>query len=305
MLRALSKAFILAGLLVGFGLFANTHTSFAQGAPTGIGDGCAESTNSLMNDAERTTVANLVQATSIPAASFSCQDVSSVPDNQRRTSCVSGLCPGSSSILCCIPSTGAALNVTGGSTSGPTGSGTVGQTGGVGRLALPSCVSDGNCELDDLVTMAVNFSNFLFGISGAIFLLIFVYAGFRLIFFAPDAGTVKEAKSMLVKATMGMIIIALAGVVVTYLYNGLRSGRTSGGESTQSANSGCSVGPDGQPSNFVCTAVTGIPGKTDYAAYSAALENHGCRPSPRTGTPLCSGSNYCCPPGTSDTYVAP
>ncbi|HPF95010.1 MAG: hypothetical protein KC582_02505 [Candidatus Magasanikbacteria bacterium] len=306
MLRALSKTFALSLAILGLGLFTNPQISLAQADPapasTGIGDGCGESTNSRMNNAERRTIANLVTP-EVPASAFSCRDVSSIPEAQRQASCVSGLCPGAATVMCCKPSIGASLNVTGGSDASSTGPSTTGQTGGVGRLALPSCVSDGNCGLDGMVTMAVNFSNFLFGISGAIFLLIFVYAGFRLIFFAPDAGTVKEAKSMLVKATTGMVIIALAGVATTYLYNGLRSGQVTGG-GAPTTSSACATREDGQPSGLTCVQISNVPRTTDYAAYSAALESMGCRPSPR-GQSLCTGAtNYCCPAGTPDTYVA-
>lgn len=151
--------------------------------------------------------------------------------------------------------------------------------------------------------MGVNFANFLFGISGAIFLLIFVISGFRYIFFAWDASAVKSAKDSLVKASIGMAIIALAGIATTFVYNNLRGGTDSG---TESRGNTCEEEVNGQPSGYTCQTVTGIPSKENYAEYSEALNRHGCRPSANNTSNLCPGdTSYCCQPGVANTYPAP
>lgn len=295
MLRALSKFSGLALVMAGLLFIGNVTPVSAQAA----GDGCAVATD--MTATERRQVANIATDAN-PAASFACQNISQLTDSDKRSKCVSGLCTGGDDIRCCIPGVGTAPTV-GGDTSGqPTSPGTVGQPGGVGRLALPACVSDGDCGLDDIVRMGVNFANFLFGISGAIFLLIFVVAGFRYIFFAWDAGAVKEAKSSLVKASIGMAIIALAGILTTFVYNNLRGGTNSG---TESRGSTCEEEVNGQPSGYTCQTVTGVPSKENYEEYTRALNALHCRPSARGTTNLCPGdTSYCCAPGVSPVYPA-
>lgn len=294
MLRASLK---LAGLTIMMaGLLFNVSMPKAFAQATGDGCGVAQS----LTDAQRTEVRNKARDMSTTPEAYACRNVANIGQSDRSNACVRGLCPSyGNSVLCCPGSLGAAPGTaTGGaSTDGP---GTTGQEGGIGRLALPSCVSNGDCGVDDLVTMAVNVANFLFGISGAIFLLVFVVAGFRLIFFAPDAGTVKEAKSSLVKATTGMIIIALAGIATTYVYDYLRGSSQSGTEARGETCIEEVPGSDTTPA-YSCQSVPGIPSKSDYDAYTAALERIGCRPSGRGTSNLCTGrTSYCCAPGAAE-----
>ncbi len=294
MLRALSKFSGLALVMAGLLFIGNVTPVSAQAT----GDGCG--TAASLTDAQKRQVQNKATAMSTTPEAYACRNVASISSSDRTRACVTGLCPDfGSSVLCCPGTLGAAPGT---DTSGqPTSAGTVGQTGGVGRLALPACVATGSCGLDDIVTMGVNFSNFLFGISGAIFLLIFVVAGFRYIFFAWDAGAVKEAKSSLVKASIGMAIIALAGILTTFVYNNLRGGTNSG---TESRGNTCEEEVPGQATGYMCQTVTGVPSKDNYPEYEAALNSLGCRPSSRS-TNLCPGdTSYCCPPGVSNVYPA-
>lgn len=292
MFSALSRFAGLTIMMAGLLFVAGTPATQAQS----LGDGCGSA--ATLTDTQRTEVQNKATAASTSAENFSCQNVANISSSAKSTKCVRNLCPQypSNDVLCCAPNTGVAPGSTG-ATGGASGPGTTGQAGGVGRLALPACVSDGNCELDDLVTMAVNFANFLFGISGAIFLLVFVISGFRLIFFATDAGSIKSAKDSLVKAATGMVIIALAGVLTTFVYNNLRGASNSGTERTGDTCSEEVKTPEGVP--YQCQNLSGIPSKNDYEAYSEELIRRGCQPSARNTTNLCSGSrSFCCPPNT-------
>lgn len=130
-----------------------------------------------------------------------------------------------SGVLCCAPNSGfpaaTPQNVcSGGAGAATTGSGAAGAAGGgiTGRIALPSCISNGRCSLDDILRTGASFANFLLELSGALFLLIFVYAGFRYLLALGNDTVVKSAKDMLRNAAIGMIIVIGASTMVRYIY---------------------------------------------------------------------------------------
>lgn len=157
---------------------------------------------------------------------MSCQNLSADVSGPVRTQrCITGACPGGTDRMCCMANTGADRGLTPGGTEPSTG----GSSGGSAlRLQLPACIQSGNCGLDDIIETGVNFANFLFGISGAIFLAIFVYAGFKYIFFASNSSEVSSAKGMLVNATIGIILMFGASALVTTVYNAFRAGSAGG-----------------------------------------------------------------------------
>lgn len=300
MKRALTFGPAIVIALAGI-LFATSNPVFAATAT--LGQVCGTNPpNTGGTPEEIQSVVAQAGTLGLQADAYTCQNTSQLSASDKQSKCVSGLCAGGANVLCCVPGIGTAPTVGGGESDAPAGPGTVGQEGGVGRLALPACVSDGKCGLDDIVRMGVNFANFLFGISGAIFLLVFVISGFRYIFFAWDAGAVKSAKDSLIKASIGMAIIALAGIATTFVYNNLRGGTDSG---TESRGATCEEEVTGEPTGYTCQPITGIPSKdANYGDYTAALNSLGCRPSSRETTNLCTGRTYCCRPGVSPVYPA-
>lgn len=170
-------------------------------------------------------------------STFSCQRVqggiSSAP-----TSCVSGGCPDypDRDVLCCAAGTGGAPGagtvVAPGSENAPT-------RPSAARFVLPDCTQEGDCELEDIVRTGVNFANFIFGISGAIFLAIFIYSGIEYLIFAQNSSKVQAAKRRLVDAAIGVGFIIFAGVLATFVYDAfLGSGRTEGPSSGEDSASG-------------------------------------------------------------------
>lgn len=124
---------------------------------------------------------------------------------------------------CCQPDYGALPGrppVTGTGTTAPTGAAP--SRGLAGRLGLPDCATThdpltaGKCTLDDIKTVAVNFANFLMGLAAAFFLAIFVWAGFRYIFFAYDSGVAGEARKTLTNAAIGMLLVLGAATIVRF-----------------------------------------------------------------------------------------
>ncbi len=109
-----------------------------------------------------------------------------------------------------------------------------------GMLGLPDCATShnpdiaGKCTLDDIKQVGVNFANFLMGLAAAFFLLIFVYAGCKYIFFAYDAGSAGEAQKMLTGAAIGMLLVLGAATIVRFVEN-----TATGGAPTAAAPSQC------------------------------------------------------------------
>lgn len=83
---------------------------------------------------------------------------------------------------------------------------------------VQACMRTGNCTLDHIVRTGAAFANFLFGISGAIFLLIFVYGGFLYLTAGGQADQVKKAQKMLVDATIGMVLMFGASTLIRFIH---------------------------------------------------------------------------------------
>lgn len=228
---------------------------------------CGEDANPRMTDARRTSLENISSDTGVAREDFSCQDVGDVSDTVVSGRCVTGLCPGAANIRCCVPGTGGRP----GGTEMDTGEEET--PGGVGipqRLILPACTETGDCDLDDIIQTGVNFANFLFGISGAVFLAIFVYAGILYLTAGGSTDRVGKAKRMLVQATIGMLLVVGAGIMVTFVHNAFRGGA---GDRCEQAHEG-----------FQCTELP----EEDL---DEEIRNRGCVRG------LCPGAenNVCCP----------
>jgi hypothetical protein len=253
-------------LVLALGLFlTNVPTTFAQ-----AGDGCATSPD--LTEEQQTAVRNIELADPANrAADMSCQNVSAdVPAGR----CITGACSGGANRRCCLPGTGASRGLGTEEPTAPARSG----GGGTLRLQLPACIESGNCGLDDIVETGVNFANFLFGISGAIFLAIFVYAGFKYIFFASNPSEANSSKGMLVNATIGIILMFGASALVTTVYNAFRAG-SSGGDARCTASF---------PANS-CQPLSA--NWEDVDARNAEIRDRSCQPG------LCGDDNrlVCCP----------
>lgn len=131
---------------------------------------------------------------------------------------------------CCPPGAGtppgrmpAATSPTNAAATTTTSTRSTSDPGIAGRLGLPPCAVShdpsiaGRCTLDDIKTVAVNFANFLMGLAAAFFLAIFVWAGFKYIFFAYDPGVAAEARKTLTGAAIGMLLVLGAATIVRFV----------------------------------------------------------------------------------------
>lgn len=156
-----------------------------------------------------------------------------VSTDQQRGQCVNVFCSDwGTDVMCCPPGVGTPPGSSAPSSSSDAGSTqstqsaptTPAHVGRSGKIPLPLCAlsSDplvaGNCTLDDLINVGVGFANFLMGLAAALFLAIFVYGGFRYIFFAYDSGAASQAKDMLKNSAIGMLIILGATVLIRFVH---------------------------------------------------------------------------------------
>lgn len=74
-----------------------------------------------------------------------------------------------------------------------------------------------NYTLDDLVQAGVNVANFIFGITGSLMLLFFVYAGHQFRTSMGNPEKINEAKATLTSAFIGVIIILAASILVRFI----------------------------------------------------------------------------------------
>ena len=84
---------------------------------------------------------------------------------------------------------------------------------------LPSCAQDaGGClQLNDLIQLGVNYGKFILGMSGALALVFFIWGGILILTSAGNDTRVKEGKTKLIAATIGLIIIFGSFTAVKFL----------------------------------------------------------------------------------------
>ncbi len=86
-----------------------------------------------------------------------------------------------------------------------------------GGMVLPPCVKDGSCTLDEIVQTGVNFANFLLGLSGALFFLIFLYGGGMYLASFGRSEYVDKGKKAIKGAVIGIIIVVSAWTMVRFI----------------------------------------------------------------------------------------
>jgi len=89
--------------------------------------------------------------------------------------------------------------------------------GKAGGLRLVACTKDGNCELKDIVQQGIYFADFLIGLSGALFLIAFIWGGAMYLLSFGREGWVSKGRDAMVKSSIGIVFIMLAWTIVTYV----------------------------------------------------------------------------------------
>ncbi len=93
--------------------------------------------------------------------------------------------------------------------------------GNSGGLKLVTCTKSGDCTIQDMVQQGIYFADFLIGLSGALFLIAFIWGGtMYLLSFGRDSWVTKGRDAM-VKSAIGIVFIMLAWTIVTYVASSL------------------------------------------------------------------------------------
>jgi hypothetical protein len=81
---------------------------------------------------------------------------------------------------------------------------------------LPACAKAGDCQLNDMVQVIVNVSDWILSIVGSVALLFFVYGGFVFIFSGGSEEKVKQGKQILIGSIIGLFIVFGSFLIIKY-----------------------------------------------------------------------------------------
>jgi hypothetical protein len=106
------------------------------------------------------------------------------------------------------------------------GSGIDGTTGSASGTACSAVSDNGTGSLTAVAKKAVNIFSIIVGIVAVIFI---IYGGFRYITSGGDSGSVGNAKNTLIYALVGLVIVALAQLIVHYVLSTATSAASGNG----------------------------------------------------------------------------
>lgn len=86
------------------------------------------------------------------------------------------------------------------------------------------CKKLGSCQITDMIQIVLNVMTFILGISGSVFLLIFVWGGFLWLTSAGDSGKFKQGLDTLRDAVIGLIVVFAAYTIVNSALSLIRTG---------------------------------------------------------------------------------
>jgi hypothetical protein len=107
----------------------------------------------------------------------------------------------------------AATNQTNGSSTANGG----GIGGSTGAGAAPGYCASTNVSTDDLKSLAAKVTNIFSIVVGAASVIMIIYGGFRYIISGGESGRVGAAKNSLIYAIIGLVIVALAQLIIHFV----------------------------------------------------------------------------------------
>ncbi|MFZ6015549.1 MAG: pilin [Patescibacteria group bacterium] len=142
---------------------------------------------------------------------------------------------------CCYKKTGSSGAATSTGSGSPTISGSTApwSYGSGSGLKLVQCTRTGDCTIQDIVQQAINFAGFIMGLSGALFLIAFVWGGAMYTLSFGREAYVTKGRDAMVKSAIGIVFIMAAWTIVWYVAQSL-------GYSGGSAPSGSTGSPTAQ-----------------------------------------------------------
>jgi hypothetical protein len=97
-------------------------------------------------------------------------------------------------------------------------------------LKLVGCAAPGgtgDCTINDIVQQAIYFAEFIMGLAGSLFLVIFIYGGALYLASFGTAKYAQKGKDAMVKSTIGIVLVLGAWTIVSYVATSI--GYTGGG----------------------------------------------------------------------------
>ncbi len=92
----------------------------------------------------------------------------------------------------------------------------------------------GNYELNDFVQVGVNVTKIILGTVGSLSLLMFIYGGVMMLISAGSSERVSKAKGIIMAAVIGLIIVFVSYIIVSFVIGALGGQNTSVGNWTGS-----------------------------------------------------------------------
>ncbi len=147
------------------------------------------------------------------------------------------------------------------------------------KLDLPACIADGECQVADLVNMVVYVGKFLQALAGSIAFALFIYGGVLFLIAGGRSEYVTKAKTVLTAATIGLIIVLAAYVLVIFLERSLGAknvrqlpGSTGAGTREQGVSVHCPTYDPESGNRYACIA------ESDPAARQSRIDSGECVP---------------------------
>ena len=158
---------------------------------------------------------------------------------------------------------------------------------GIIPASVSGCIQTGNCSLDDIVRTGVGFADFLTGLSGALFLVIFIYGGALYLLSFGNKEWVTKGTNAIKGAAIGMVIVLAAWTIVMQIVRGI-SGAAGGGAAGKGGKTPAADKCAAQGTGYSCQT---FDGKTAAEVMQAA---NGQGLTCKTG--FCTGDfhNICC-----------
>ncbi|MBU1348621.1 pilin [Patescibacteria group bacterium] len=131
--------------------------------------------------------------------------------------------------------------------------------------SVKNCIDTGDCTLDDIVMTGVGFANFLLGLSGALFLVIFIYGGAMYLLSFGNKSMVERGTKAIKGAAFGMIIVLSAWTIVSQIVKGI-TGLSGGANATQTAGSDANCKAQG--AGYTCHTFEGATANNVQQAWA-------------------------------------
>ncbi len=79
------------------------------------------------------------------------------------------------------------------------------------------CKEKGDCTLNDIMSVVIKAANWIWGISGSLALLFFIYGGFTFLISAGETDKVNKAKEIIKNSLIGLIVIFVSYTIVSFV----------------------------------------------------------------------------------------